>query len=130
VFEAIESEKLKERFPGEVRLSKRFDGSISNWIFKLAIRENPEPLVAVFISEEPIWNRLNLNAVRMKAGLTRRETDVMRRALEGLKNSEIADELDIGEQTVKDYLSNVYSKLNVTNKFSMLRFLVETSLPT
>ncbi len=129
VFDAIDSQKLKERFPGEIYLSKRFDGSLSKWTFKLAIRERPFPLVSVFISEEPIWQRLDLDDIRVRTRLTRRESDVMRRALEGLRNSEIAEELDITEQTVKDHLSNVYTKMNVTNKFSMLRYLVETSLP-
>jgi DNA-binding NarL/FixJ family response regulator len=53
----------------------------------------------------------------------------MRRVLEGLQNGEIAEDLQITEQTVKDHLSNIYTKLNVTNRFSLLRFLVETSLP-
>jgi DNA-binding NarL/FixJ family response regulator len=129
LFDAMAVRQLKEKFPGEIYLSKRFDGSLSKWTFKLSVCEKPQALVSVFILEEPIWSRLDLGDFRLRTRLTRRETDVVRRVLEGLKNSEIAEDLQITEQTVKDHLSNIYTKLNVTSRFSLLRFLVETSLP-
>jgi DNA-binding CsgD family transcriptional regulator len=129
IFDAVDAGQFKEKFPGEIYLSKRFDGSLSKWTFKLSVCEQPQPLVSVFIMEDPIWSRLDLSEVRIRTRLTRRETDVMRRVLEGLQNGEIAEDLQITEQTVKDHLSNIYTKLNVTNRFSLLRFLVETSLP-
>jgi DNA-binding CsgD family transcriptional regulator len=129
IFDAMGTGQLKEKFPGEIYMTRRFDGSLSKWTFKLSACEQPQQLVSVFIMEEPIWSRLDLGEVRLRTRLTRRETDVVRRVLEGLKNGEIAVDLQITEQTVKDHLSNIYTKLNVTNRFSLLRFLVETSLP-
>ncbi|MFZ5907376.1 MAG: LuxR C-terminal-related transcriptional regulator [Nitrospirota bacterium] len=127
IFNAIKSSKLGEAFPGEVVFSKTYDTSPSTWIFKFIIRENPEPLVAVFITEDSLSNSLNLNKIRQQFSLTRREVDVLRRVLDGLKNLEIAEHLEIAEQTVKDHLSNIYLKLGVENRFALMRSLLNCS---
>jgi len=65
-----------------------------------------------------------MNKIRQLYGLARRETDILRRTLDGLKNVEIAEDLEISEQTVKDHLSNIYTKMGVENRFELIRFLV------
>ena len=119
IFDAISAGKVKEQFPGEIYLYKKLEGSSSNWVFRFHIHENPEPYVAIFIVEETLSNRTNMNELRLKYRLTRRETDIVRRVLDGLKNVEIAEDLEISEQTVKDHLSNVYEKLSVKNRFEL-----------
>jgi DNA-binding NarL/FixJ family response regulator len=99
----------------------------SNWTFKIFVSENPQPLVGVFIIEEAVSNKVDLNQIRQNFKLTRREVDVLRRVLDGLKNIEIAEELEISEQTVKDHMSNVYMKIGVENRFSLIRSLISTS---
>lgn len=127
IFQAIKKSKLHEEFPGEVVLTKSLYGSSSNWIFKFFICESPQPLVGVFIIEESISNKIDMNQIRQQFKLTRRETDVLRRVLDGLKNIEIADDLEISEQTVKDHLSNVYMKTGVENRFALIRSLIKPS---
>jgi DNA-binding CsgD family transcriptional regulator len=127
IFDAINSANLAEAFPGEVLFSKTFETSPSTWIFRFVIRETPEPLVAVFIMEDTISSSLDLNKIRQQHSLTRREVDVLRRVLDGLKNLEIAEHLEIGEQTVKDHLSNIYLKLGVENRFALMRSLLNCS---
>jgi DNA-binding CsgD family transcriptional regulator len=124
IFDALHQSRLHELFPGEIYLSKRLDGSPSNWMFRFFISENPGPFVSIFIIEEKISNKLEMNKIRQLYGLTRRETDVLRRLLDGLKNIEIADDLQISEQTVKDHLSNIYMKIGVENRFELIRFLM------
>jgi DNA-binding NarL/FixJ family response regulator len=87
--------------------------------------EGPEPLVVVFIIRDSISSRLDLNKLRPQFKLTRRETDVLRRVIDGLKNSEISDDLSISEQTVKDHLSNIYMKIDVKNRFDLMRMLID-----
>jgi DNA-binding CsgD family transcriptional regulator len=70
---------------------------------------------------------VNVNEIRREYRLTRRETDIVRRVLDGLRNSEIAKDLEITEQTVKDHLSNVYAKIGVENRFDLVRSLLNTS---
>lgn len=124
IFEAIASSRLKELFPGEVYIYKQSEDPPGKWVFKLCIYEGKAPIVSVFITEEAFSQSINPNDMRRKFKLTRRETDVLRRVLDGVKNTDIAEDLEISEQTVKDHLSNVYMKIGVKNRFELVRSLV------
>jgi DNA-binding NarL/FixJ family response regulator len=56
------------------------------------------------------------------AHLTRREREILTHVSEGLANAEIARLLWVSEQTVKFHLSNIYRKLNVTNRTQASRW--------
>jgi DNA-binding CsgD family transcriptional regulator len=127
IFDAINRSKFNELFPGEICLIKKLEGSSSTWIFRLSIFESLTPIIVIFIMEDKISNKLDVNAIRQLYRLTRRESDILRRVLDGLKNVEIAKELEIAEQTVKDHLSNIYSKLGVENRNALYRSLLSPS---
>ena len=124
IFNATERGKLSELFPGEIYITKKLDGSTSNWVFRLYIQEKSNPLVYLLIFEETVSNKLDMNGMRQQFKLTRRETDILRRVLDGAKNTEIAVELEISEQTVKDHMSNVYLKTGAENRMALMRTLV------
>ena len=124
LFDAAERGKLRELFPGEIYITKKFDGSLSNWIFRLYVQEKSTPRVYLLIFEESVSNKLDLNGIRQQFKLTRRETDIVRRVIDGSKNGEIAVELEITVQTVKDHLSNIYSKTATENRMALMRTLV------
>jgi len=124
IFEAIKAESLIKIFPGDIYLTKKLEGSSSKWTFKFEICEKPSPFVCIFAREDSVSDRLNLNEIRQQFSLTRRETDVLRRTLSGLKNAEVAEDLNISEQTVKDYLSEVYYKSGVKNKFELVSLIL------
>ena len=124
MFDAIKAGRLKELFPGEVYIYLTIEGAANTWISKLHIRQGTKPLVLVFLSEEKPSNKVNLNRVRVQFKLTRRETDVVRRVLDGFSNSDISQDFGISEQTVKDHLSNIYTKCGVPNRFGMVRALM------
>ncbi len=126
IFDAIRQSRLKEVCPGEIYFSKKFDSSSSTWMFRFYICEKPKPLVSVFISEESISSKIDLNKIRSEIKLTRKETDILRLVLNGMKNSQIAEDLEIAEQTVKDHLSNVYMKFGVENRFELVRSLMSS----
>jgi DNA-binding NarL/FixJ family response regulator len=48
--------------------------------------------------------------------LTRREIEVLKLIAEGLFNKEIAYTLDISEKTVKNHVSNIFKKINVSDR--------------
>ncbi len=127
IFDAIKKNLFEEVFPGEIYLTKKFDGSHSNWLFRIYVNSKKQPLVYILIFEETISNKLDMNHIRQQYKLTRRETDILRRVLDGKKNSDVAGELDISEQTVKDHLSNIYAKTNTKNRIELMRKLIYSS---
>lgn len=48
--------------------------------------------------------------------LTRREREVLKYLVAGLKNAEIAQQMSVGESTVRFHVSNILSKLGATNR--------------
>jgi DNA-binding NarL/FixJ family response regulator len=56
------------------------------------------------------------------AQLTRREREILQLAAEGYSNSELARMLWVTEQTVKFHLSNIYRKLEVSNRTEAARW--------
>jgi DNA-binding CsgD family transcriptional regulator len=124
IFDAIKWGKLNENFPGEIYITKKLDGSASNWVFRLYIREKPNPLVYLLIFEGTVSNKLDMGGIRQQFRLTRREADILRRVIDGSKNADIAVELEISLQTVKDHLSNIYLKTGTENRMTLMRTLV------
>ncbi|MBY9080153.1 response regulator transcription factor [Paenibacillus sp. HN-1] len=61
-------------------------------------------------------------------GLTERELQVLRCISDGLANRQIAERLYLSEGTVKNYISSIYSKLNVQNRASAMRKAAEEGL--
>jgi DNA-binding CsgD family transcriptional regulator len=126
IFDAVSSSRLAELFPGEVYIKKNPEGASTDWTFKLDVITGPDPLVIVFIIQDSVSMRLEINKLRLEFRLTRRESDVLRRVIDGMKNSEISDDLSISEQTVKDHLSNIYTKIGVENRFDLIRILINS----
>lgn len=55
-------------------------------------------------------------ASRLVDTLTERERAVLTRVARGLTNHEIAEELHVGDTTVKTFAQNVFGKLGVDNR--------------
>lgn len=56
---------------------------------------------------------------------TKKEIQVLKALGRGLKNSEIANEIGIGERTVKSYLTSIYSKLEVKTRTQAIIVAIE-----
>lgn len=81
---------------GEAVLS----ASISQQIIKYALRH-------------VVTKRLPLDTVER---ITARELEILRLAAMGMSNKDIAQKLDLSERTVKGYLAEIFSKLNVGSR--------------
>jgi DNA-binding CsgD family transcriptional regulator len=61
---------------------------------------------------EPVFNK----AAWEKLGLTSRENDVLQLLVKGYSNAEIAGHLFLSISTIKTHVSNLFFKLDVTNR--------------
>lgn len=62
--------------------------------------------------------------------LTDREREILVLITQGLNNREIADRLTISRSTVKNHVSNIFSKLNVSNRAEAVALAVQNHLVT
>jgi DNA-binding NarL/FixJ family response regulator len=58
---------------------------------------------------------------RRSAGLTRREEEILELMAEGYSNKEIANQLFLQHQTVKNHVRAIFHKLDVHNRFEVMR---------
>jgi DNA-binding NarL/FixJ family response regulator len=58
--------------------------------------------------------------------LTQRESDVLRMVARGANNAEIAEQLQLGQKTVRNYVSRLYRKLDMNNRAQLAMFLDHT----
>ena len=52
--------------------------------------------------------------------LTRRESEVLQRVLEGMSTRDIANDLNLSEQSIKLYLGRLFRKFGVTNRSQLI----------
>lgn len=61
-------------------------------------------------------------------GLTKREVEVLKLITEGLFNKEIAYTLNISERTVKNHVSNIFKKINASDRTQAAVFAIKHGL--
>jgi DNA-binding NarL/FixJ family response regulator len=60
--------------------------------------------------------------------LSAREREVATLIARGKSNGEIADELVVSKRTVESHIANILSKLGVTNRAQIVRWVIKTGL--
>jgi NarL family two-component system response regulator LiaR len=55
--------------------------------------------------------------------LTQRESDVLKMVAQGANNAEIAAQLNLGQKTVRNYVSRIYGKLELSNRAQIATYL-------
>ncbi len=87
-------------------------------------------VVSVYLGDQVFCNE----AARWVLGeepsthLTQRESDVLRMVAQGAKNAEIATELQLGQKTVRNYVSRIYRKLDLSNRAQIATYLLHTDI--
>lgn len=86
-------------------------------------------LIEVFATA-PATPTVSTRARQAGPPLTERETDVLTLVGQGLSNTDIANELHIGQATVKTYIGRLLTKLNSTARVHLVIHAYETGLIT
>jgi DNA-binding NarL/FixJ family response regulator len=77
---------------------------------------------------EAFVSRPRAGASDQLAKLTERELDVLRRVARGLSNSEIADDLVLGETTIKTHVNRILTKLGLRDRTQAAVLAYETGV--
>jgi DNA-binding NarL/FixJ family response regulator len=77
---------------------------------------------SVYLPSGKTQNAAILQRKREQSPLTRREMEILRLTAEGYSNAQMAKMLWVTEQTVKFHLSNIYRKLDVSNRTEASRW--------
>lgn len=70
-------------------------------------------------------NRFRLTDARGNALLTQREESIVCLVAEGLRNREIARQLQLSEHTVRNHLFRVFDKLDISNRSELILYTLE-----
>lgn len=87
-----------------------------------------------FYVQEAIRKRMYHNDQKMKSekykinSLTKRELEVLIQVANGMFNKEIATTLNISERTVKNHLSNIFKKIEVSDRTQAAVFAIKNSI--
>jgi NarL family two-component system response regulator LiaR len=77
---------------------------------------------------EQVAHQTTLSREPYKEDLTERELDVIRLVADGLSNQEIAGKLTISEKTVKTHISNILSKLALSDRTQLAIYAIRHGL--
>jgi DNA-binding NarL/FixJ family response regulator len=84
------------------------------------------------VAQDEVWfdNRLTARYLTSKVvRLTRRESQLVNLLARGLRNKEIAAQLDLSEGTIKVYMSRLFTKLGVKDRFELALYGLKNLSP-
>lgn len=73
-------------------------------------------------------SRPRASAIRPADTLTRREKTIVSCLMQGWRNKEIADQLSITEQTVKNHLRTIFDKIGVSDRLELVLYAIHQRL--
>ncbi|MTI83683.1 MAG: response regulator transcription factor [Firmicutes bacterium] len=85
----------------------------------------PPKLMARVFQE---FNRLSSEPNEENHGLTKRELEVLELVAKGENNKSIAEKLFISEKTVKNHLTNIFQKLEVTDRTQAALYAIKNKI--
>ena len=96
-----------------------------NAVYTVASGEEiaPSPAVALALGDLPAEESgtAPLQDLPLVEPLTARETEILDLIADGRSNAEIAQVLSLEEKTVKNHITRLYSKLNITSRYDAIR---------
>jgi DNA-binding NarL/FixJ family response regulator len=123
-------------YTGDVQALRALRAGARAYVLKREVhRELLETIRAVHAGRKRIPSEIALELVDHARGdLTPREIDVLRLIAAGNANKQIADQLSIGEASVKSHVANILSKLGANDRahavaIGLKRGIIELQIP-
>jgi DNA-binding NarL/FixJ family response regulator len=123
-------------YAGDVQALRALKAGARAYILKRQVhRELLETIRAVHAGQKRIPSEIAVALVdRARDDLTPREIDVLRLIAAGNANKQIADQLSIGEASVKSHVANILSKLGANDRahavaIGLKRGIIELQIP-
>ena len=82
-----------------------------------------QPSIASMLRQHKV-----LNQQKPTDNLTKREMEIIKLLVAGMYNKEIADKLNISEKTVKNHISSIYKKINVSDRTQAAVYAIKNNL--
>jgi len=105
-------------YTGDVQVVRALKAGARAFVLKRQVhRELLETIRAVHAGQKRVPQEMAVELVdRARDDLTPREVDVLRLIANGNANKQIADQLSVGEASVKSYVANILSKLGANDR--------------
>lgn len=113
-----------DTFSKNISFSGASRGMTNNLSVRYLYSEEPFPRISVFISTKPCNTEMDAEEMIRRCGLTRKEAEIFRLLVRGLKNKDIASELNMEANTVKYHLRSIYTKCGVRSKLDLVRNII------
>lgn len=131
----LSQQAIIEKASENLRLNSRVNESSAYLLDLAPLREKQGTFGGQFSGVlatvvDPFWyTDINTDLLNRHFALTRTETDVFDAVLRGLSNSEIAEHLGKGPETVKSQLASVYRKTGAKDRLELVRLAVQMIIP-
>lgn len=87
------------------------------------------PQISGHFTSVPSRTRMERQVPDRLRELTEREMEILTLIARGYGNHEIEQALNLGKQTIRNYISSIYSKIDVKDRFEAMRIGIESGLP-
>lgn len=116
---------------GDEDIHKALEAGVAGYVLKDATEEKLIPAIRAVASGQrwipkDVANRLASR--RMFEDLTSRELEVLNKLIKGMANKQIADALNISENTVKGFLKNILAKLRVSDRTEAVTVAIQRGI--
>jgi DNA-binding NarL/FixJ family response regulator len=116
---------------GDEDIHKALEAGASGYVLKDATEEKLIPAIRAVATgqrwiPQDVANRLWSR--RLFQELTARELQVLNKLFKGMANKQIADAMNISENTVKGFLKNILAKLHVTDRTEAVAVAIQRGI--
>jgi DNA-binding NarL/FixJ family response regulator len=116
---------------GDEDIHKALEAGVAGYVLKDSTDEKLIPAIRAVAAghrwiPEDVAKRLSSR--RLFEDLTSRELQVLNKLIKGMANKQIADALNISENTVKGFLKNILAKLHVADRTEAVAVAIQRGI--